>query len=99
MHRPFTFLFAMLLLLLPVASLPATPVGQETIAGQRTTKYRVEHAARDGTAVDGWMWVTKEGIVMKLDGTARPRNGKPTPFTMQLQNVRVGPQDASIFDL
>ena len=99
LHSYVEFSFPQAIAELSDPSLRGTPVGQETIAGLRTTKYRVEHSARDGTSVDGWMWVTGQGIVMKLDGTARPRSGKPTPFSMQLQNVRVGPQDASIFDL
>jgi hypothetical protein len=99
LHSFVEFSFPQALAELNDPDLRGTPVGQETISGMRTTKYRVEHTARDGTAVDGWMWVTREGIVMKLDGTVRPRTGKPTPFTMQLSNVHLGPQDPSMFDL
>ena len=76
-----------------------TPVGQETVAGLRTTKYRVEHTARDGTFVEGWMWRTAEGIVAKLEGSYTTRGGKSAPFSMLLSNVRTGPQDASLFDV
>jgi hypothetical protein len=65
----------------------------------KTTKYRVEHTARDGTEVDGWLWRTAEGIVMKLDGTVRPKRGKPAEVKMTLANVKKGPQNASLFDL
>src|SRR5690349_6374384 len=44
-------------------------VGEETVGGVRTSKHRIEHAARDGTFIDGWLWRSAEGIVMKLDGT------------------------------
>jgi hypothetical protein len=74
-------------------------VGQETVGGLKTTKYRVEHTARDGTEVDGWLWRTAEGIVMKLDGTVRPRQGKPASVRMTLSNVKKSPQSASLFDL
>jgi hypothetical protein len=99
LHSYVEFRFPQAITELSDPSLRGTPVGQETVSGVRTTKYRVEHTARDGTSVDGWMWTSREGIVMKLDGTVRPRSGKPTPFSMQLSNVRVGPQDAAMFDL
>jgi hypothetical protein len=74
-------------------------VGQETVGGLKTTKYRVEHTARDGTEVDGWLWRTAEGIVMKLDGTVRPKKGKPAAVRMTLSNVKKSPQNASLFEL
>jgi hypothetical protein len=76
-----------------------TRVGEETVAGVRTAKYRVEHTARDGTMVDGWLWRTADGIVMKLDGTVRPRRGKPAEVEMSLSNLRRGAQDPSLFEL
>ena len=82
-------------------ALRGTPLGQETVNGVRTTKYRVEHTARDGTTADGYLWVSAEGIVMRLDGEVRGKGngGKPTPFSLELSNVRVGAQDAGLFDL
>jgi hypothetical protein len=99
LHSYVEFRFPQAIAELSDPSLRGTPVGQETVSGMRTTKYRVEHSARDGTSVDGWMWVTREGIVMRLDGTVQPRKGKPTPFSMQLSNVRIGPQDMAMFEL
>lgn len=76
----------------------STKLGDETIDGQRTTKYRIEHTARDGTEADGYIWLTREGIPMRLDGMYRPANGgAPTPVHMELSNVHKGPQDASLF--
>lgn len=74
-------------------------VAQETVGGVKTTKYRVEHTARDGTEVDGWLWRTAEGIVMKLDGTVRPKRGKPAAVKMTLSNVKKAPQKESLFEL
>jgi|SRR5690606_9009779 hypothetical protein len=74
-------------------------VGREKVAGLETTKYRVEHTARDGTEIDGWLWRTAEGIVMKLDGTIRPKRGKPASVEMTLSNVRKAPQKGSLFEL
>jgi hypothetical protein len=75
------------------------PLGEETIAGQRTTKYRAEHTARDGTAVDGYVWLTRSGIPMKLEGTVRPAHGKPTPFRLELTQLHEGAQPAGLFTL
>jgi hypothetical protein len=73
-------------------------LGEETVNGLRTTKYRIEHQARDGTLADGYVWLTREGIPMRLDGMYRPANGgKPTPVHMELSNVHQGPQDATLF--
>ena len=76
----------------------STKLGEETVGGLRTTKYRIEHTARDGTLVDGYIWLTREGIPMRLDGTYTPANGsKPTTVHMELSNVRQGPQNAALF--
>jgi hypothetical protein len=76
----------------------STKLGEETIDGQPTTKYRIEHTARDGTAADGYIWLTREGIPMRLDGMYRPANGgTPTPVRMELSNLRKGPQDPALF--
>ena len=80
------------------ADLLSTKLGEQTIDGRRTTKYRIEHTARDGTLVDGYLWLTREGIPMRLDGMYTPPNGgKPTPVRMELSHVRLGPQDAALF--
>lgn len=79
-------------------SLLKTPVGQERVSGVKTTKYRVEHTARDGSTVDGYLWRTDDGVVMKLDGFFTPRTGKAVPIQMELANLRTGPQDATLFD-
>jgi hypothetical protein len=75
------------------------PLGEEMVAGQRTTKYRAEHTARDGTAVDGYVWLTGSGIPMKLEGTVRPTHGKPTAFRLELTQLREGAQPAGLFTL
>jgi hypothetical protein len=76
----------------------STKLGEETIDGQPTTKYRIEHTARDGTAADGYIRLTREGIPMRLDGMYRPANGgTPTPVRMELSNLRKGPQDPALF--
>jgi hypothetical protein len=76
-------------------------VGEETVGGIRTSKHRIEHTARDGTFIEGWLWRSAEGIVMKLEGTATAKRGggKPLQIRMSLANVRTGTQEAGLFDL
>jgi hypothetical protein len=92
------FGFSKAALELSQSDLLSTKVGEEVIDGHRTTKYRIEHTARDGTMVDGYLWQTAEGIPMRLDGMYTPANGgKPVPVRMELTHVQLGPQDASLF--
>jgi hypothetical protein len=92
------FWFAPAAVELSADDLLSTKLGEETIGGLRTSKYRIEHTARDGTLVDGYVWLTREGIPMRLDGTYTPANGsKPTTVHMELSNVRQGPQNAALF--
>src|SRR5688572_25110262 len=48
-----------------------TEVGTETIEGQSTTKYKM--IMKDGSA-GGFLWITKDGIVMKMDGVVKNGN-------------------------
>jgi hypothetical protein len=92
------FWFARAATELKADDLLSTKLGEETIEGQPTTKYRIEHTARDGTSADGYIWLTREGIPMRLDGMYRPANGgTPTPVRMELSNLRKGPQDPALF--
>jgi hypothetical protein len=79
-------------------SLQKTAVGQETVSGLRATKYRVEHTARDGTAVDGYIWTTDQGILVKAEGEyTTAKGGRPTQVRLLLSNVRVAPQNQALF--
>ncbi len=76
----------------------STKLGEEPVNGLQTTKYRIEHVAHDGTLVDGYVWLTSDGIPMRLDGTYTPAHGgKPTPVHLELSNVRREKQNAALF--
>lgn len=85
----------------PQFGLPTDPngpqpeaVGQEDIAGEATTKYRVE--VDDGTATPFivFSWVTDDGIVMRTEG-----KGPDGEFVMYLTQLTRGPQDAALFEI
>lgn len=94
------FAFPELMAELDDPGLRRSPVGHETVNGVRTTKYRIDHTAADGSRARGYAWVSAQGVLMRIDGTvARPGGNKPTAIRMELANLAVGPQDPALFQL
>jgi len=73
------------------------PAGAERLGGVATTKYRVDHRASDGTRIMGFVWLTASGIPMRGEGAVMEAGGKRTPVSWILSNVRVAPQDPTLF--
>jgi len=69
----------------------AEKLGEETVEGERTTKYRID---RDETAATVFVWLTRDGIPVKAEGASA--DGK---FSMALSELQRGPQDAALFRL
>jgi hypothetical protein len=74
------------------------PVGQETVNGIATTKYAVDQATPQGHTV-GSLWLSQEGIPMKCDAQFAGRKGKVSTIRWELTHVRIGAQDASLFEI
>jgi hypothetical protein len=72
-----------------------TEVGSETIEGQPTTKYKL--IMKDGSA-GGFMWFTKDGIMMKMDTVVKNGRDK-SRMTITLRNLKIAAQDASLFEV
>ncbi len=79
----------------PADQVEITEVGSETIDGQPTTKYKL--IMKDGSA-GGFMWFTKDGIMMKMDTVVKNGRDK-SRMTITLKNVKIGAQDASLFEV
>jgi hypothetical protein len=79
----------------PADDVDISEVGSETIEGQATTKYKL--VLKDGSA-GGFMWITRDGIVMKMD-TLMKSGRKKTRMTITLQNLKIGPQDPALFEV
>jgi hypothetical protein len=75
------------------------PVGTDTVSGLKSARYRVEHEGTDGSALDGWVWMTRDGIITKLDGTYSSPKTKQVKATFELSDVKLGPQDPSLFEV
>ena len=79
----------------PADQVEITEVGSDTIDGQATTKYKL--IMKDGSA-GGFMWFTKDGIMMKMDTVVKNGRNK-SRMTITLKNLKIGSQDASLFEL
>ena len=74
------------------------PVGQETVNGIATTKYEVDEEKPQGRAV-GSLWLSEEGIPMKCDARLTTDKGKVSTIRWELRHVKIGTQDASLFEI
>jgi hypothetical protein len=72
--------------------------GRETVAGEATTRYDVTGTSDRGGSVNGRMWLTKDGILMKASGHVT-FDGRDTPFDMALMNLRRIKSDPTAFVL
>jgi hypothetical protein len=74
------------------------PVARETINGVPTTKYAVDEETRQGRAT-GSLWLSQEGIPMKCDASFASPKGKVSTIRWELRHVKIGNQDAALFDI
>ena len=73
------------------------PVGEELVDHIPTTKYRVEKTTPDGSHGEGFVWVSKRGVLMRLDGVVTSPGGHKTKIAMKLADVKEGPQRPELF--
>ena len=69
--------------------------GNEILAGEIVTRYRVQDIAPDGSGFDGHVWATRDGIYVKLEG--RTGGEGAADIAMTLSDIRRGPQDPALF--
>ena len=75
-----------------------TVIGPDTINGISTTKSKVVMTGPKGEKMDGFMWLSKDNIMVKIDATASDKN-KKTRFMTELSNLKIGKQDAKLFEI
>jgi hypothetical protein len=92
-----SFPFPPLLSALVDAEMETTPLADETVDHIPTTKYRVEKTTPDGSHGEGFVWVSKRGVLMRLDGVVTSPNGRKTKIAMHLADVKEGPQKPELF--
>jgi hypothetical protein len=75
-----------------------TVVGPETVNGVNTTKSKIIMTGPKGEKMGGFMWTTKENIVVKMDAIAIDQKEKHR-FKTELTNLKVGKQDPKLFEV
>jgi hypothetical protein len=83
--------------LLESPELKKHPIGQDTVNGIATMKYAIDETVPEGHA-KGTLWLSRDGIPMKLAGTFTRQKGKVSTLRWELSRVRIGPQPASLFE-
>jgi len=73
------------------------PIGREAINGIATTKYDVQVAVPEGHG-SGNLWLSDDGIPMRLDGSFTRSSGKVATLHWELTHVRLGPQPTALFE-
>jgi hypothetical protein len=81
----------------PATTVERTPVGEEAVNQIPAVKYKVIAKQPDGGMLSGYVWVTREGITVKMDlGT----EGAPDQrVIMEVTRLKVGPQAPSLFEI
>jgi hypothetical protein len=83
--------------LLSHPELTKNPVGEETVNGIATTKYKIDQTVPEGHA-EGALWLSRDGIPMRLAGSFTATNGKVSTLRWELRHVKIGPQPAALFE-
>jgi hypothetical protein len=73
------------------------PLGEEAVDHIPTIKYRVEQTTSDGSHGEGFAWVSKRGVLMRLDGVVTSPSGHKTKIAMKLADFKEGPQRPELF--
>jgi hypothetical protein len=73
-------------------------IGQASIEGIATTQYQVDQNSPEGRAT-GSLWLSGDGIPMRCVGKFVSRNGKVSTIDWQLHHVKIGRQDATLFEV
>ena len=75
-----------------------TVVGKETMNGVETTKSKIIMTGKDGSKMGGFMWMTKENIMVKMDAVSIDK-GEKNRFKTELTNIKIGKQDPALFEI
>ncbi|MEW6713933.1 MAG: DUF4412 domain-containing protein [Nitrospirota bacterium] len=73
-------------------------VGEEVINGINTTKNKVIVTDKKGNKFGGFMWVSMEGIMVKMDTVSRVEGSKMR-VKMERKNIKIQKQDSKLFEI
>ena len=96
LHTAVEFDLPSILKVLGQPDLIGSPVGQEIVNGIATTKYQIDKTIPEGH-LSGTLWLSRDGIPMRCDGSYTNRKGKVSTVHWELRHVQIGEQDARLF--
>jgi hypothetical protein len=97
LHTTVEFLMPPELRLFDDPRLTRSPVGHEIVNGIATIRYAVAIAVPEGRG-SGNLWLSDDGIPMRLDGTFTRTSGKVATLHWELTHVRLGAQPGTLFE-
>ena len=71
-----------------------TKLGSERVNGMRTTKYKFEVVHKDGGRFDGYHWMTKDNIPVRMMSTSKGQQ-----FQIDYTNIKIGKQNPRLFEI
>lgn len=74
-------------------------VGEEIVNGIRATKSRMTATSPDGIKFAGFIWVTKDGILVKMDSSSKGNGAPRMHLKTELRNLKIGKQESSLFEI
>lgn len=97
LHTVVQFVMPPELRVLGTPELKKRPVGQDSVNGIATTKFAIDETVPEGHAT-GTLWLSHDGIPMRLTGTFTAVKGKVSTVRWELSHVKIGPQPADLFE-
>ena len=79
--------------------LTVATLGSDTVAGQHATKKRLSGKDADGSPLEGTVWLSDEGIILRAESDIVDESGKHHSLSMELRNLHIGPQNAALFEV
>jgi hypothetical protein len=76
-----------------------TPLGREPFGTVTANKEHVTGQDVDGRPIDGTIWVSDEGIMLRVETVLQDDQGGKHQVRMELHDVKTGPQDAKLFQI
>jgi hypothetical protein len=73
-------------------------LGEETIDGYKTTKYKVITRDPDGDQMTGFFWLTEEQIAVRMEMDFE-MEGEQTHIVVRLEDIEIGPLEDSLFEV
>jgi len=73
-------------------------LGEETIDGYKTTKYKVITRDPDGDQMTGFFWLTEEQIAARMEMDFE-MEGEQTHIVIRLEDIEIGPLEDSLFEV